>query len=84
MDWLKRREKQNKFKSYCAAVCDFSLISGSELLLPFIFRIPYTDEFINPAEITRWVLRNEDCETVLDESLVNFYYNGIDLRLALL
>jgi hypothetical protein len=62
-------QKQNQFKSQCAANCDFFLITGYDLPLPFQFRFPVDLD----ASVERWVLRNETCEYVLNHNLIGIY-----------
>lgn len=84
--WYDDVQKQNKFKSNCVG-CEFFLIMPTGGLIPFQFRIPGEES----PEITRWVLRNEDCEYVLNHELIlshssidslddaynNIYYTGL-------
>lgn len=68
--WYNNQQKQNIYKEYCGPDCGFNLISFSDTLPTFIFRYPQIE---GEPNIQSWILRNEDCEVQLDESLINSY-----------
>lgn len=76
--------KQNRYKDYCSALCEFTLKTNSDALIPFMFRA------LSIGNITdfKLVSIDGDCENYLDPSVLQtasylgyeyLYYLGADI-----
>lgn len=73
--WYDNIEKQNRYRSNCAASCDYYLITPQNSLLPFQFRIPTGSP--GTVEFFKLIAVDGSCEHYIDPSVIQKFTTSV-------